>query len=71
MTFPPQIDPEAVRPYFTKLKKLFDAIKESTVLGADFKELSMGSSHDFQVAIDEGATLLRLGTVLFGERESK
>jgi hypothetical protein len=67
MAMPPQEeDPERVRPYFRRLRELRDrARKENLLLG---KELSMGMSHDLEVAIEEGATLVRVGTAIFGER---
>ncbi len=69
MTLPPFLDPEEVRPYFRRLRELRDRIvreeKADTVL---FRELSMGMSHDFEVAVEEGATIVRLGTLLFGPR---
>jgi uncharacterized pyridoxal phosphate-containing UPF0001 family protein len=61
MAVPPFFeDAEEVRPYFQKLRKLAEHFRLS--------ELSMGMSHDFQVAIEEGATMVRVGTALFGER---
>ena len=61
MTMPPlQNEPEQNRPLFKALKKLADQHQLS--------ELSMGTSHDYEVALEEGATWIRLGTVLFGER---
>jgi len=68
MTLPPLFDdPEEGRPYFRRLRGLLDeARRRSLVLG---RELSMGMSHDFEVAIEEGATQVRVGTALFGERE--
>ena len=57
--------PEEVRPYFRSLKLLFDQIK---IPGVEMKYLSMGMSNDFEVAVEEGANLLRIGTALFGER---
>jgi hypothetical protein len=60
--------PEKVRPYFQKLRELKAQVE--TVLGAPLPQLSMGMSGDFEVAIEEGATLVRIGTALFGERVS-
>jgi len=57
---------DAVRPYFRKLRELRDELK--TKLGLPFPVLSMGMSHDFEVAIEEGATEVRVGTSLFGGR---
>lgn len=69
MTIPPlAADPEAARPYFRQLKILRDQWQAQT--GFALNELSMGMSHDFEIAIEEGATLIRLGTVLFGPRNT-
>ena len=59
-------DPEKVRPYFRRLRELKTECEQ--VLGAPLPQLSMGMSGDFEVAVEEGATIVRLGTVLFGER---
>jgi len=68
MVLPPFVpDPEAVRPYFRRLRELG---AEAFGRGLAGGELSMGMSHDFEVAIEEGATLIRVGTALFGPRES-
>ena len=66
MTIPPFFDdPEEARPYFKRLRDIADtAIKK----GYPVKELSMGMSNDYQVAIEEGATMIRVGTFIFGER---
>jgi pyridoxal phosphate enzyme (YggS family) len=70
MTIPPfSEDPERARPYFRKLRELRDGLCRS--LGAPLPVLSMGMSHDFEVAIEEGATEIRIGTALFGERAVK
>jgi pyridoxal phosphate enzyme (YggS family) len=69
MTMPPFFDdPEAARPYFAELKRLSDVIAGEAVLGVEMEELSMGMSGDFEAAIQEGATLVRVGTAIFGER---
>ncbi len=67
MTIVPYVDdPEEVRPYFKRLAKLKeDANKE----GLSLTELSMGMSNDYKIAIEEGATIIRIGTALFGERQ--
>jgi pyridoxal phosphate enzyme (YggS family) len=67
MGFPPyEEDPERVRPFFRRLRDLRDrALARGLLLGSD---LSMGMSHDLEVAVEEGATLVRVGTALFGER---
>ena len=65
MAIPPYLDdPEAVRPFFARLRQLRDAHGGPEIL----PELSMGMSHDFPVAIAEGATLVRVGTAIFGSR---
>lgn len=67
MTVPPyDDDPEKVRPHFRKLRQLRDEL--ATVYNCALPELSMGMSHDFVIAIEEGATLVRIGSALFGER---
>ncbi len=70
MTIPPYCDdPEAARPYFRKLRELRDGISQR--LERELPALSMGMSHDFEVAIEEGATEIRLGTALFGQRNQR
>jgi PLP dependent protein len=70
MTIPPFFDdPESARPYFRKLRELRDGV--SRELGRSLPVLSMGMSHDFEVAIEEGATEVRIGTAIFGERRIK
>ena len=69
MTLPPWCDdPEDVRPYFRRLRQLAEQIDARGFPGVSMSELSMGMSHDFTVAIEEGATLIRIGTAIFGER---
>lgn len=69
MTMPPFFDaPEQARPYFAGLRKLRDTLAVDDPRSTDFKELSMGMTGDFEVAIEEGATLVRIGTALFGAR---
>ncbi len=68
MTIPPYFeDPEKSRPYFEKLRNLRDSLESA--LGIRLSELSMGMSSDFEVAIEEGSTIVRIGTALFGERD--
>ena len=68
MTVPPYFeDAEMVRPYFSELRKLKDMLNEK-VFNGKLTELSMGMTHDFHVAIEEGATYVRIGTGIFGER---
>lgn len=69
MTIPPFFDqPEKARPYFKALAGLKNQIKNQSPAGNQINELSMGMSGDFEVAIEEGATLVRIGTAIFGER---
>ncbi len=69
MTVPPFTDdPEAGRPFFRRLRVLRDAIASRQLPGIAMRELSMGMSHDFEVAIEEGSTCVRVGTAIFGER---
>ena len=69
MTVPPYTeDPEGARPYFRKLRELRDQIAARNYSGVGLDELSMGMSHDFEVAIEEGSTCVRIGTAIFGER---
>ncbi len=66
MTMPPYFEnPEDVRPYFRRLRQLRDTLSEKYPF---LRELSMGMSHDFEIAIEEGATMVRIGTALFGQR---
>ena len=69
MLLPPWFDdPELARPYFRRLRGLRDRLIEEGIDAAQLHELSMGMSHDFEVAIQEGATLVRVGTAIFGKR---
>jgi len=69
MLMPPEVeDPDAARPYFRALKDVRDRLLARGVDGSLLNELSMGMSHDFEVAIEEGATLVRIGTAIFGSR---
>jgi hypothetical protein len=69
MTMPPfSDDPEKARPYFRKLRELAAAIVKDNTPNVYMQELSMGMSGDFAVAIEEGATMVRVGTAIFGER---
>ncbi|MCX6552266.1 MAG: YggS family pyridoxal phosphate-dependent enzyme [Acidobacteria bacterium] len=69
MVLPPFTpDPEDARPYFRRLRELREELAGRGVPGAMLQELSMGMSHDFEVAIEEGATLVRVGTAIFGAR---
>jgi len=70
MTIPPYTeDPQDARPYFRKLRELREHLLERSFAAASLNELSMGMSHDFEVAIEEGSTCVRVGTAIFGERQ--
>jgi pyridoxal phosphate enzyme (YggS family) len=69
MMLPPAVaDPEDARPYFSALRRLRDDLVQQGVDPAAARELSMGMSHDFEIAIEEGATMVRVGTAIFGDR---
>jgi pyridoxal phosphate enzyme (YggS family) len=69
MVIPPlSEDAEAARPYFRRLRKIRDELFAEGAFGAGSGELSMGMSHDFEVAIEEGSTVVRIGTAIFGSR---
>jgi hypothetical protein len=69
MTVPPFIDdPQAARPFFRKLRELHDTIAGRKLPGVGMNVLSMGMSHDFEIAIEEGSTCVRIGTAIFGAR---
>lgn len=70
MTVPPLRDnPEDVRAYFRELRELRDELKTVAASNIDLRELSMGMTHDYPIAIQEGATIVRIGTALFGPRK--
>ena len=70
MTMPPFFNaPEKVRPYFKALRQLASRIKAMNIDGVTMTELSMGMTGDFEVAVEEGATIVRIGTAIFGERQ--
>lgn len=72
MTMPPYFhDPERTRPYFRALRELRDRIVSSEIRNVTLGELSMGMSNDYEMAIEEGATIVRIGTAIFGERKDK
>ena len=69
MTLPPYFEnPDCARPYFKTLRELRDELQTQGHFGEHPGELSMGMSHDFEIAIEEGATMVRVGTAIFGER---
>lgn len=70
MTMPPFFNaPEKVRPYFKALRQLSNRIAAMNIDGVTMRELSMGMTGDFEVAIEEGSTIVRVGTAIFGERQ--
>lgn len=70
MTMAPLVEPEATRPCFRRLREIRDSLAE-TFPEADWCELSMGMTNDFEVAVEEGATMVRLGRAIFGPREEE
>ncbi len=72
MTLPPFFDsPELARSYFRRLREILDGLNRTRTPDRKLSELSMGMSHDFGIAIEEGATMVRVGTAIFGAREKK
>ena len=70
MVIPPFLEnPEDVRPYFRQLRALACDLERRNLPNVSMLELSMGMSHDFEIAIEEGATMVRVGTAIFGRRE--
>jgi len=71
MTLPPFFDdPKQARPYFRRLRELRDELARNGAFGERRGELSMGMTHDFEIAIEEGATMVRVGTAIFGQRDA-
>jgi hypothetical protein len=69
MTMPPYFNaPEKVRPFFAKLREFRDQINKEAIPNISMDELSMGMTGDFEAAIEEGATMVRIGTAIFGDR---
>jgi PLP dependent protein len=69
MLLPPAVDePEQARPFFRRLREIRDDLISQGIDGTQLQDLSMGMSHDFEVAVEEGATLIRVGTAIFGAR---
>jgi pyridoxal phosphate enzyme (YggS family) len=69
MTMPPYFNaPEKVRPFFAALRELRDQITKEAIPNISMEELSMGMTGDFEAAIQEGATMVRIGTAIFGDR---
>jgi pyridoxal phosphate enzyme (YggS family) len=69
MCIPPFVPPEQTRSYFRKMKALFDEMKQENRDNIDIKTLSMGMSSDYRIAIEEGATMVRVGSAIFGKRK--
>jgi len=70
MTMAPYSEnPENSRPYFSELRAIRDHIEEEGIAGVSMKELSMGMTDDFEIAVEEGATIVRIGRAIFGERQ--
>jgi uncharacterized pyridoxal phosphate-containing UPF0001 family protein len=69
MCVPPAVEvPDHARPYFAQLRTLAEGIAHQQIPNVSMAELSMGMSHDFEVAIEEGATMVRVGSAIFGPR---
>jgi pyridoxal phosphate enzyme (YggS family) len=72
MTLPPFFDsPEQARSYFRKLREMLESLNRNRAADRKLTEMSMGMSNDFEVAIEEGATMVRVGTAIFGSREKQ
>jgi pyridoxal phosphate enzyme (YggS family) len=72
MLIPPwSTDPEETRPWFVRLRQLRDRLAAADIPAAALRHLSMGMSHDFEAAVEEGATIVRIGTAIFGARHNK
>ena len=69
MCIPPFVPPEQTRAYFRKMKALFDEMKQENRDNIDIRTLSMGMSSDYRIAIEEGATMVRVGSAIFGKRK--
>jgi hypothetical protein len=67
---PPSSDPEQARPYFRRLRELVLRLSRQPIDTVSLKELSMGMSNDYHVAVEEGATMVRVGTAIFGARRA-
>jgi len=72
MTMGPRFgNPEDVRPYFRRIRRIFERIKALDLANADMKYLSMGMTNSYKVAIEEGSNMIRIGTAIFGERNGR
>ena len=63
-------DQEQTRPWFVRLRAFRDRLLEAGIAPSSLRHLSMGMSHDYEAAIEEGATIVRVGTAIFGKREA-
>jgi hypothetical protein len=71
MCIPPSLpNPEQVRPYFKQLREIREDINQKSLYKKPLAELSMGMSQDYEVALEEGSTMIRVGTAIFGERHA-
>ncbi|HNQ43940.1 MAG TPA: YggS family pyridoxal phosphate-dependent enzyme, partial [Candidatus Cloacimonadota bacterium] len=61
-------NPEISRPYFKQLKELFDEFQKADIPSMEMQHLSMGMSHDWKIAVEEGSNMIRIGSAIFGER---
>ena len=61
-------DPEAARPYFRRMRELFDQASSWGLPNVELRTLSMGMTHSYRVAVEEGANMVRIGTAIFGPR---
>jgi len=72
MTMGPRFgNPEDSRPYFSRMRRIFEKIKELDLANVDMKYLSMGMTNSYRVAIEEGSNMVRIGTAIFGERNGR
>ncbi len=70
MTMGPAVgDPEEARPYFIETKRVFERVKSLDIPGVEMKYLSMGMTNSYRIAVEEGANIVRLGSIIFGERK--
>jgi len=70
MTMGPRFgNPEDVRPYFKRTKRIFESIKALNLPNVDMRKLSMGMTNSYRIAIEEGSNMVRIGTAVFGERK--
>ncbi len=69
MCIPPAVGEEGARPYFARMRELFETLGSKSIPNVSMEQLSMGMSGDYRAAIAEGATMIRVGTALFGARQ--